>query len=251
MAFHEALIDAAGDFDVARGLLSIQDWRRLRRWYRLHGRHYLPWRQGAQPWGILLAETLLRRTRAEIAARVYRQTLTVFRCPADVLAKPERWRLLTRPLGLAWRAETFLDACEILVRKHGGHVPATEANLLELPGVGHYVAGAVRCFGFAERTVLTDTNTIRLAARISGKTLDPARHRTTDVQLTVARLGPAGKPATASDNFALFDLAATVCRPVRPRCDVCPIATGCSTGKAWLCGRNNVGARLRSSKPGG
>ena len=211
-------------------LLSRADWVSLRRWFRRHGRHAFPWRHKPTSWRILVAETLLRRTRADIAARLYPSLLNEFPDPAAVVQRPQRWRDLTAPLGLAWRADTFVRACKALIEKHAGRIPTSEDALLALPGVGHYVARGVRCFGFGKASVLVDTNTIRLSSRLSGSKVDPTRHRSRDIQQLVARLGPSGRALGANDNFALLDLAALVCLPHDPKCHACPVATSCATG---------------------
>lgn len=215
-------------------LLSPMDWARLRRWYRDHGRHTLPWRHKPSPWEILVAETLLRRTRADLAARLYSTLLAEFPDPLAVVRHPQRWRELTNPLGLAWRAETFIKACKALLKEHTGQIPRNETALLALPGVGHYVARGVLCFGFSRAAVLVDTNTIRLSARLSGRKADPARHRSPEIQRLVARLGAGGKAPGAHDNFALLDLAALVCLPQRPLCHSCPVVSACATGRSRL-----------------
>jgi A/G-specific adenine glycosylase len=209
-------------------LLSSADWARLRRWYSRHGRHDLPWRRARSPWAILLAETLLRRTRAEIAAKLYPQLLEDFPNPSRVVANAYQWKRKTKPLGLAWRSRMFVRTCEVLVKSHRGAVPTDEMTLQALPGVGHYVARAVRCFGFGLPATLVDTNTIRLASRISGASVDAARHRSQAVQRLVKGLGQ----TVREDNFALFDLAALVCRPRRPLCEACPLASVCATGRS-------------------
>jgi A/G-specific adenine glycosylase len=213
-------------------LLSSEAWLELRHWYRLHARHWLPWRRDRSPWRVLVAETLLHRTRAEQAAELYPAVIAEFSSPQAVLAQPERWRELTRSAGLAWRTTMFLTACKILVGKYGGQIPEDPAVLSALPGIGHYVARAVMCFGHGKAAVIVDTNTIRLAARISGETLLVSRHRSRRVQETVARLGESGKAPDADDNFALLDLAALVCKPVDPQCSVCPIRECCVTGRS-------------------
>ncbi len=217
-------------------LLENRDWHRLRAWYGLRGRHGLPWRRARSPWRVLLAETLLHRTRADTVARVYPAASSGFPSPKAVVDRPELWRELTRPLGLSWRAETFIAACSELVREHAGRVPDERAALERLPGIGHYSANAVICFGFGRNAALVDTNTIRLAARISGERLDPSRHRSRAVREAVARLRPDGQPPGADDNFALLDLAALVCTPRAPQCTVCPLAEGCATGRSVLYG---------------
>lgn len=230
----------------SRLLLSARYWARLRQWYRTHGRHELPWRHDRSPWKVLLAETLLHRTRAEIAAVIYPKLVSELPSPAAVVERPARWRELMRPAGLAWRAETFLATCRVLVEKHHGQVPEDLQALVALPGVGHYVAQAVLCFGFGRRAVIVDTNTIRLAARISGEALNPAHHRSRAVHQMVRRLGPGAKAPDAEDNLALLDLAGLVCQARAPRCGICPIQAGCVTGLSTLLATQSGSKRLHA-----
>ena len=129
-------------------LLSSRDWRKLRQWYHAHGRCFLPWRVKPNPWSVLLAETLLHRTHAHIVANVYDTAIRQFTSASDVLLNKRAWISITRVLGLSWRAETFIAACTVLTKRYGGVVPPDKSSLVELPGVGHYAASAVRCFGF-------------------------------------------------------------------------------------------------------
>lgn len=226
--------EAAQKASAAKPLLDDAAWAALRRWYRDRGRHTLPWRRNRSPWRVLVAETLLHRTRADIAAEIYPKLVVEFPSPSHVLEKARRWRELMRPAGLQWRAEAFLEACRRLVVGLGGHVPEDPEALSALPGVGHYVIAAVQCFGFGRPAVVVDTNTIRLSSRISGTQLDPANHRARIVHDLVARLGPGGKPPDADENFALLDLAALVCRPKTPLCGECPVRRWCETGRCLV-----------------
>ena len=218
-------------FDASRSFLGRAAWTQLRRWYRKHGRHGLPWRKDRNPWRVLLAETVLHRTRADIAAALYPQLVREFPDPQAVLRRPDLWYELVWPAGLAWRAQAFLACCGILTERFGGHVPSDQAALEGLPGVGHYVAQAVRCFGFGIRTPLVDTNTIRLASRISGLSASQERHRSRAVQQLVACLAEENRPPDDDDNFALLDLAALVCLPRSPSCETCPLRLDCATGR--------------------
>lgn len=213
-------------------LLSKAAWTSLRTWYRLHGRHELPWRNQRTPWRVLVAETLLHRTRADIAASIYPKLVQQFPGPRAILQRPSVWRDLLAPAGLAWRVEAFVECCKQLAARHGGQVPSERKALMALPGVGHYGAQAVLCFGYGQRASLVDTNTIRLAGRISGQAVLASAHRTRRVQELVARLGDGGCAPDASDNFALLDLAALICLPATPRCRCCPIECFCETGRA-------------------
>jgi A/G-specific adenine glycosylase len=211
-------------------LLSNQDWRRLRAWYTKHGRRF-PWRHNATPWSILVGETLLHRTNANVVKTLYPLVRKTFPSPESITANKDRWISLLRKGGLFWRSRIFITTCEILLRDYGGHVPAERRELESLPGVGHYTASAVRCFGFGHRELITDTNTIRLAGRIAGKRVNPAHHRATRIQALTARFTKNGRPPLARDNYALLDLAAVLCRPRKPLCRQCPLRPSCHTAR--------------------
>ena len=229
------LIESANiRLDNREPALSANDWASLRSWFREHGRHGLPWRVDTSPWGILLAEILLHRTRAVAVESVYRDVLDRFGSADEVVERPCEWLKVTRPAGLAWRAKTFISACEDILALHGSKVPSDRDALKTLPGIGHYIASAVRCFGFGFPEVLVDTNTIRLASRISGEPLNPTNHRSRIVKDIVARITENGVQASANDNYALLDLAALVCHPKSPECSRCPIASSCKMGRHLL-----------------
>ena len=99
-----------------KALISGEDWARLRLWYRANGRHGLPWRHNITPWSMLLAETLLHRTKADAVAKLFPALIQEFPSPSSVVEHPERWIDSTNSLGLTWRSKTFLKACEILIQ---------------------------------------------------------------------------------------------------------------------------------------
>ena len=214
--------------------LNPHDWANLRSWHREHGRHYLPWRVNAAPWNVLLAEVLLHRTRASSVERLYGEVLNQFPSPESIVRRPAEWLTTTRPAGLTWRTRLFISTCDRIIALHQGKVPVGWIALTSLPGIGHYIASTVRCFGFGLPEVIVDTNTIRLASRITGEALSPTHHRSRKVRQAVARLLENGIAGCLGDNYALLDLAAMVCHTVNPACAQCPLATGCATGGRLL-----------------
>lgn len=213
-------------------LLPGRAWAALRHWYGENGRHWLPWRHDTGPWEILLAEVLLHRTRADAVASLHSSLVRDFPSPGEVVNNPAEWFRQTWGMGLHWRSEQFLRACQVLVEDHGGEVPSDRKALLALPGIGQYVAGAVRCFGFGQSEILVDSNTIRLAGRIGGIQIPPGAHRTRRVRNLVGRLGPQGKPPGPGDNYALLDLAGILCVTGEPLCESCPVRPWCETGQS-------------------
>ena len=218
----------------ATSSLSSRDWASLRTWHDEHGRHHLPWRVDSTPWKVLLAEVLLHRTRATAVERLYDEALNRFPGPEAIVRRPADWLLTTRPAGLAWRAQSFISTCNRLVDLHRSNVPSGWSNLTSLPGIGHYIASAVRCFGFGFPEVIVDTNTVRLTSRITGEPQSSSHHRSRRVRQAVANILANGTAACARDNYALLDLASLICRSGEPLCDRCPVVSGCVTGSRFL-----------------
>lgn len=202
--------------------------RRLRRWFRSRARDF-SWRRDPQPWPVLVAEMLLRRTRAAQVEQHLPRILARFPDAAALAAAPlEEVEAELHSLGLRWRARDLSVASNQIVERHGGQVPLQVDDLLELQGVGPYVASAVAATLTRRRVVLTDTNTVRVARRVAGINRSGDIRRSRDVQDAIA--GLLGGPATARDWWALLDLAAAVCTPAAPRCIQCPFRGLCHHG---------------------
>jgi DNA (cytosine-5)-methyltransferase 1 len=220
--------------EVLRDALAARGRRRRRQtagfredlleWHSDNSRTY-PWRQGASPWRVLLAEMCLHRTRADQVGAVYPRLLELGPSPTALLDRADEVRELLGSLGLRWRVDNILRVAEALVRSGTEEVPDTREGLLALPGVGDYVANAVLCFGFGRPAILMDTNTERIVDRVTGHAGSSRRWQ---MRLDLYRLaGSAG--ADQEFNYALLDLGALVCRASTPRCLVCPVSRYCAT----------------------
>ena len=215
-------------------VLSSRDWANLRSWYQVHGRHHLAWRVDSTPWKVLLAEVLLHRTRASAVESLYGEALEEFPGPEAIVRRPADWLETTSSAGLSWRSRAFISTCDRLVALYNGSVPSGWTDLTSLPGIGHYIASTVRCFGFGFPEAIVDTNTIRLASRITGEPLSSTHHRSRNVKQVVASILANGAAGCAEDNYALLDLAALVCPTKKPLCGQCPLVSGCITGSDLL-----------------
>lgn len=195
------------------------------RWHRSKGVDYA-WRQVSDPWLILAAELLLRRTRARQAEAVLAELAESYPSPeAMAHASSQSVHETLRSAGLAQRIDQLHLAAIQLAMRHGGQVPHDQEELMELPGVGPYVARAVAARLSGEPVVLIDTNTVRIAIRVLGiepRTKDPRRERR--VIEGIAELFDG--PATIDVWWATIDLAHLVCRQ-EPLCDVCPLSRNC------------------------
>ena len=207
--------------------MTGQGWAEVMSWYRANGQHKLPWREFRSPWATLVAEYLLIRTRVSAVSRVYSGLLEAFPCPDRVVGDRSRWMDLTASLGLPSRMYRFVETCEAVMGSHDGMIPVDRKRLLKFPGVGHYTAASVRCFAYGLPETLVDSNTIRIANRLSGVHVSQSRHRSSVVICHVAGLyeGVHGLP---EENYALLDIGATVCKSSLQMCRECPLNGTCA-----------------------
>lgn len=186
-----------------------------------------PWREGDDPWLVLLAELTLKRKRRSELPALYRQLARIAPTPKALARHPEQSRERLAQLGLGAGATLAVDAATTIAKRFGGEVPDDEVLLRMIPGVGDYVCQAVRCFGFGRRTVLLDHNTGRVAARLHGH----STQRRFQLRLDLYRDAGPGGPGMGF-NRALLDLGTSICRPVTPLCDRCPLAGVCVSSAA-------------------
>lgn len=223
------------------GKRELQD--ALLAWARRHGRS-LAFRETSDPYRVLVAETMAQQTqvgRVEPAVERFVARFPTLVALADAPAAEvlRAWR----GLGYNRRALNLRAAARAIMDEFGGEFPRTLAELQRLPGVGPYTARAIRVHAFAAREAPVDTNVRRVLSR-----LDPAAG---PLQAFADSLVPADAPAAWVN--AVMDLAAACCRPSRPRCDACPIATWCasrgSDGADASDGANGADRERPSSRP--
>jgi len=211
-------------------LLSVPQFHaHLHAWGVEHQRIF-PWRITNNPFYILIAELMLRRTQARQVIPVYNQFVAQYPDAQTLVGTPpEEVAQVLFPLGLAWRVPAFQQMAQVLVAEHDGQVPSDYETLLTLPGVGDYVASTVCSFAFGQAIPIIDTNTVRVAGRLFGlATHAESRRRQPIRQLLKALLD---KHNPRAYNYNLLDLAALICTPAHPRCASCPLIQGCVTGK--------------------
>lgn len=124
-------------------------------------------------------------------------------------------------MGYNRRAVNLWRAASVVVDQHGGQIPSTLPELLNLPGVGPYTARAVLAFAFERDVGVVDTNVGRLLARWSGVRLRPSAAQQLADELVPPTQGWRW-------NQSLFDFAVAVCTKREPACGGCPVRDACS-----------------------
>ena len=199
----------------------------LQGWFEQVGRD-LPWRRSTSPWRTLVSEFMLQQTQVSRVEERFEGFLERFPTPVAMVEAGEDEVLAAwEGLGYYRRARFLHASAQVIVSEHGGEVPSDPEDLLALPGVGRYTAGAIASIAFDRQAPIVDGNVARVVARLTGMDVqadDPGlisaawSASTTMVEAT-------DRPGTL--NEAVMELGATVCTPASPKCDRCPIRSGC------------------------
>lgn len=205
-------------------------------WYDRNKR-FLPWRSTRDPYRIWVSEVMLQQTRVETVIPYYEHFIEQFPS-VESLARAELSSVLKEWEGLGYyaRARNLHRSAELVVEKYGGVVPLDYAALKSLPGIGDYTAAAIASIAFDQPVPVLDGNAQRVIARWVVLREDPRSPEGTKRLRRVA-----GKFLDQANpgrwNSAVMELGALICAPRNPRCDDCPVKSGCEAFRLDLTDR--------------
>ena len=185
------------------------------------------------PFQVLIGTILSQRTRDEATDVATARLFARFPDARRLAVASSRELLpLIRPVGFYRTKSRVIRACaRELLERYGGEVPRTFPELVSLPGVGPKTANCVLVFGYGTPAIPVDTHVHRIANRLGVA-------RTDSPEATEERLRRVIDPRYWIPlNPLLVQHGQNLCRPLRPRCDACPIADLCETGRALREGR--------------
>ena len=190
-------------------------------WY-YHYKRDLPWRKDTDPYHVWISEIMLQQTRVEAVKGYYTRFLealptieSLAQCEDDELHK------LWEGLGYYSRVRNLKKAAQMIMDCHDGAVPADYRQVLSLPGIGEYTAGAICSICFNMPTPAVDGNVLRVIARLTGDDtpIDTPKYKE-QVRDSLAAVYP---QAAGDFTQAIMELGATVCGPnKKPDCCSCP-----------------------------
>ncbi|MBC8132288.1 MAG: A/G-specific adenine glycosylase [Deltaproteobacteria bacterium] len=202
-------------------------------WYDRRQRD-LPWRREVSAYRTLVSEFMLQQTVVAAAVPFFERFLARFPdLPTLAAASEDQVLALWSGLGYYARARNLHRAARAVVEVHQGQIPADEAALLDLPGIGPYTAAAVAAIAFGRRTFALDGNAARVVARLAA-VAEPIDKPATRDRLREVGLGwvPTQRPGDFAQ--AVMELGATVCVPRTPVCGECPLRTMCAARRQNL-----------------
>jgi A/G-specific adenine glycosylase len=211
--------------------------RRLLAWFAGNARD-LPWRRTRDPYAIWVSEVMLQQTQVRTVEPYWRRWMKELpTVRALAAARPERVLKLWEGLGYYARARNLQRAAQVILREHGGDFPSEFDQVLALPGIGRYTAGAICSIAFNQPRAALDGNVARVLSRVLGMTGDLAGNRARQSLWEIARRfvecaastrrGACTDRACGALNEALMELGAVVCLPRNPACEGCPLNPTC------------------------
>lgn len=200
--------------------------RRLIDWYQA-GHRPLPWRDTRDPYRILVSEVMLQQTQAERVVPKYHEFLQRFPT-IQALANAPAGEVIRAWSGLGYnrRALNLQRTARAVMEQYGGIMPSDPEELLGLPGIGPYTAGAIACFAFEQDVGFVDTNIRRVIHRVVAGPEAPEPGLTSRQIDEISRALVPCREGYAW-NQALMELGATICRAKSTDCDRCPLQHVC------------------------
>jgi len=218
---------------------------RLLSWYA-RCRRDLPWRtkNGETPnaYHVLVSETMLQQTQVATVVPYFLRFIQRLPTLAALASAGEQEILrLWQGLGYYSRARNLHATAKIVTNKFSGQLPSTVEELLSLPGIGRYTAGAIASIAFNTVAPILDGNVARVLCRLDGIEEDP-RSANVRNQLWQRAQDILPRQNVGDFNSALMELGATTCTPKSAKCLLCPVRQHCQAQAAGIQDRIPISA---------
>ena len=199
---------------------------KLLTWYKKNGRKF-PWRKSKLThYQIIIAETLLQRTKAETVSNFFTKFITDFPSwDSLVIADNQAIESYLRPIGLYRQRAQRLHSLATEMVKRKGKIPSERKELESIPFLGQYIANAIELIIFKRASPLLDVNMSRLLERYFGeRRMADIRY---DPYLQELSFMVVNHPKAKEINWAILDYAALICKARKPLCSECILSNKC------------------------
>lgn len=196
-------------------------------WYVKNHRP-LEFRLKKDPYAIWISEIMAQQTRIEAMLPYYRRWMQELPDITSVAyCEDEKIHKLWQGLGYYSRCRNIKKCAVECVQHWNGKLPSNKEQLIKLPGIGEYTAGAIASIAYGQRVSAVDGNVIRVFSRLFNICEDVTKTKTKKAIVSLVDESLPSKEEVSYYNQALMELGALVCIPKSPRCDECPIQKYC------------------------
>lgn len=198
----------------------------LLHWY-LENARKLPWRSDATPYHVWVSEIMLQQTRVEAVVDYYYRFMEALPTIQDLaMVDEERLLKLWEGLGYYSRVRNLQKTAQLLCQDNVGKLPETYDELIKLPGIGPYTAGAISSIAYQKKVAAVDGNVLRVVSRFSmdSSCIDEERVKRKWKE-EIEKIMPV---ESGQFNQAMMEIGATICIPNgKPLCNMCPLSHLC------------------------
>lgn len=196
-------------------------------WYHT-GHRDLPWRREPTPYHVWVSEIMLQQTRVQAVIPYFERFIKELpTIPALAEAPEEQLLKLWEGLGYYSRIRNMQKAARIICSQHFGEMPSDFTEILALPGIGRYTAGAIASIACGQPYPAVDGNVLRVVSRLFARDWDiKTQQARRQAEQEFAAVMPNECPGDCNQSW--MELGAMICLPNgMPLCDSCPIAALC------------------------
>ncbi len=215
-------------------------------WFDASARE-LPWRKITDPYAIWVSEIMLQQTQVATVIPYWNRWMEAFpNIHSLSIAEPSQVLKLWQGLGYYSRARNLQSAAQLIQLEHAGVFPQIPSDIINLPGVGRYTAGAIGSIAFNQPVPIVDGNVLRILTRFFGIVSDAKSSAIQNQLWHIAAQLVSNPPEGRHGDFnqAMMELGALVCLPRAPRCNECPWQQWCYAS------RKNVTDRIPHLRTG-
>ncbi len=175
------------------------------------------------PFHVLISTVLSQRTKDENTNVASGRLFARYDTPKALAEAPvDEIRALIRPAGFpAAKSKAIKEISRLIHLDYKDKVPSDMESLLALPLVGRKTANCVLVYGFGIDAIPVDTHVHRVSNRIGlVKTKNPE-----ETERKLSEVIPKKLWKVVNSSFVAF--GKTICRPIGPKCDECPVNRYC------------------------
>ena len=200
-------------------------------WYDKNKRD-LPWRKSKNdlnPYQTWISEIMLQQTTVEAVIPYFHKFISKWPT-IKKLSESNIEDIMDAWSGLGYysRAKNIHKTAKIVNKEYNDKIPDNYEELIKLPGIGPYTAGAILTIAYDKKASVIDSNIERIILRIQG-----IKKPKDKVKKELIKISEELCPDSRSGDYvqAMMDLGSAICKPNNPKCNLCPIKKFCYSYK--------------------